>query len=163
MFVTFWASSYVVLEGVLFTDIFVGICAGILGSTQLGIALQNSPDWSIGKVAARKVLSLLARPKEGTETSEIVGGEVELIPEFANGDIEFRNVWFKYPTSDDNWVLRNFNLKIRKGQSIGLAGESGCGKSTIIGLLLRFYDPQRGEILINNIPIKAFTLRSLRS
>ena len=92
----------------------------------------------------------------------MLDGEVDLIPEFASGDIEFRNVWFRYP-SNENWILQNFNLKIKNGQSVGLAGESGCGKSTIINLLLRFYDPQRGEILLNNIPIKAFTLRSLRA
>ena len=161
-FVTFYATSKIILHGDSFIDVFTGICAGIFGSTQLGVALQNAPDWTKGKLAAIKVLNILNSPPEGTPYSSVLDGEVDLIPEFASGDIEFRNVWFRYP-SNENWVLQNFNLKIKNGQSVGLAGESGCGKSTIINLLLRFYDPQRGEILLNNIPIKAFTLRSLRA
>lgn len=56
--------------------------------------------------------------------------------------IEFRNVTFAYPTKPDVKVLNNFNLKIKKGESIALVGASGCGKSSVISLILRFYDVQ---------------------
>ena len=82
--------------------------------------------------------------------------------DIARGDIEFKGVWFKYPTSNKGWVLKNFKLKIKAGESVGIAGESGCGKSTLIQLLLRFYDPQRGSITISDISIDQFSLKSLR-
>ena len=161
-FVTFYAASEIILDGHSFTNIFMGISAGILGSTQLGVALQNAPDWSRGKAAAKKVIRILNTPPEGTLESNIVDGDITMNDEYINGDIEFKNVWFRYPAAPDQWVLQNFNLTIRKGESIGLAGESGCGKSTIINLLLRFYDPDHGDILINRVSIQSFTLKSLR-
>lgn len=162
-FITFYIAAKVLNHSFAFEDLFSSIAAGILGSTQLGVALQNAPDWKRGKESAKKVLKILNSPAEGTIPSKIVDGDVDLVPEFAVGDIEFIGVWFKYPTSCDSWVLKNFNLLIKSGESIGIAGESGCGKSTLFNLLLRFYDPQRGEITINRVPIKAFTLKSLRA
>ena len=106
---------------------------------------------------------LSKRKNEGEPESIIVDGDLELTKEIASGDIEFKNIWFKYPTSWGDWVLKNFNLKIKASTSVGLVGESGSGKSTLVQLLLRFYDPQRGEILIGGIPITKFTLNSLRS
>jgi len=75
--------------------------------------------------------------------------------------LEFRNVSFRYPTRQDKWVLSNFNFRVSNGQKIAFAGESGCGKSTTIQLLERFYDPVAGEVLVNGInlsqvPVKAW-------
>ena len=65
--------------------------------------------------------------------------------------IEFRNVSFRYPSRPDKWVLNNFSFRVERGQKIALAGESGCGKSTTIQLLERFYDPCAGEVLVNGV------------
>jgi ABC-type multidrug transport system fused ATPase/permease subunit len=70
----------------------------------------------------------------------------------ADYDIEFRNVSFKYPNSDD-YALRNINLKISSARTIALVGENGSGKTTIIKLLCKLYEPSEGEILFNGIPI----------
>ena len=75
--------------------------------------------------------------------------------------LEFRNVSFKYPTRPDKLVLSNFNFRVLNGQKIAFAGESGCGKSTTIQLLERFYDPCAGEVLVNGrnlsqVPVKAW-------
>lgn len=75
------------------------------------------------------------------------------------GEIEFRNVSFKYK---HKWVLRNFNLKIKCGERVGLVGPSGAGKTTLVNLLMRFYDPTHGEILIDGQNIKNVTQDSLR-
>ena len=72
-------------------------------------------------------------------------------------------MWFKYPLENNKWVLKNFNLKIKAGEWVELIGESGCGKSTTIQLLLRFYDPQDGLITIGGIDITTFSIKSLRS
>lgn len=73
--------------------------------------------------------------------------------------IEFRNVWFRY---DQEYVLKNINLKIEKGKTVALVGPSGSGKSTLADLIIRFYDVQEGEILIDGINIKQYDLGSLR-
>jgi len=74
-------------------------------------------------------------------------------------NIEFRNVSFKY---DNNYVLKNINLKIEKGKTVALVGESGSGKSTLVDLIPRFYDIEEGEILIDGINIKDYKIKSLR-
>lgn len=74
-------------------------------------------------------------------------------------NIEYRNVSFKYL---DDYVLKNVNLTIEKGKTVALVGQSGSGKSTMVDLLPRFYDLEEGEILIDGINIKDYTLESLR-
>ena len=136
---------------------------GMLGGVYFTSSVMNAPDVSRGNKSANTIFSIIEGEKEGNSDSEITDGEVELTKEFASQDIEFKNVWFRYPTSCGGWVLNNFWMKIKAGTSVGLVGESGSGKSTIAQLLLRFYDPQKGEILIGGIPIQKFTLSSLRS
>lgn len=74
--------------------------------------------------------------------------------------IEFKNIWFKYK---DDFVLKDFSLTINKGKTIALVGQSGSGKSTIANLVTRFYDVDKGEILIDGINIKDISLKSLRN
>lgn len=76
------------------------------------------------------------------------------------GDIEFRNVWFAY--NDEEWVLKDVSFRIEKGQTAAFVGATGSGKTTIINLLSRFYEIQRGEIFIDGVNIKDFCLRDLR-
>lgn len=76
-----------------------------------------------------------------------------------HGKIEFRNVWFKYKRK---WVLRDFSLIINPGERVGLVGSSGAGKTTLVNLLMRFYDPTRGEILIDGQNIRDVSQDSLR-
>ena len=79
------------------------------------------------------------------------------------GEIEFKNVWFRYPTRPDVWILKDFNLKIKPQEHIALVGESGSGKSTIVQLLYRFYEPHFGQIYIDGVNIKDYDLAHLRS
>ena len=74
-------------------------------------------------------------------------------------EIEFRNVSFRY---GDNWVLRNINLTIHKGQTIALVGQSGSGKSTLVDLIPRYYDVQEGEVLIDGINVRDLGIHDLR-
>jgi ATP-binding cassette subfamily B protein len=78
------------------------------------------------------------------------------------GYIEFKNVSFKYDSSRSD-VLHNFNVKIKPGQKVALVGETGVGKSTISKLIPRFYDVNKGEVLVDNINIKNYDIYSLRS
>ncbi len=78
----------------------------------------------------------------------------------ATGKIEFRNVWFAY--EDEDWVLKDISFAVNPGESIALVGHTGSGKTTITNLLMRFYDIQRGEILLDGVDIRLWDLRKLR-
>jgi ATP-binding cassette subfamily B multidrug efflux pump len=82
------------------------------------------------------------------------------------GEIEFRNVWFAYHgganPKDDEWVLRDVSFRVEPGQTLAIVGHTGAGKTTIIQLLLRFYEIQRGQILLDGIDIREMDLQDLR-
>ncbi len=78
------------------------------------------------------------------------------------GKIEFRNVWFRYPTRKEDFVLKDFCIVINPCETVALVGESGCGKSTFVNLMMRFYDVDFGEILLDGINIKNYNLHELR-
>ncbi len=77
-------------------------------------------------------------------------------------DIEFKNVYFRYPGAE-GWTLENVSFHCKAGEHWALVGSTGSGKTTIISLLLRFYDPQRGQILVNGIDIQTLLLKDLRA
>ncbi|MCL7967013.1 MAG: ABC transporter ATP-binding protein/permease [marine benthic group bacterium] len=114
--------------------------------------------------SSERVFRLLDRvPAIEEAENPIDPGEIE-------GRIEFRNVWFRYPgpesdevrSDDDDWVLRNISFVVEPGERMAIVGATGAGKSTIVNLLLRFYDPQRGEILLDGIDIRHLSLETLR-
>nr|GEV38438.1 ABC transporter B family member 19-like [Tanacetum cinerariifolium] len=86
-----------------------------------------------------------------------------LKPVSAYGTIEFKNVNFCYPACPEIMVLRDFTVKVDGGHTVGVVGVSGSGKSTILSLILRFYDPVSGQILLDGKDLKQFNLRWLRS
>ncbi|HEV3201349.1 MAG TPA: ATP-binding cassette domain-containing protein, partial [Bryobacteraceae bacterium] len=82
------------------------------------------------------------------------------------GEIEFRNVWFAYTggnaPGETDWVLRDVSFHVAPGQTLAIVGHTGAGKTTLIQLLLRFYEIQRGEILLDGTDIREFSLQDLR-
>lgn len=82
--------------------------------------------------------------------------------EKVQGKIEFKNIWFRYPTRKEQWIFKGLNLTIVPNDNIAIVGESGQGKSTLIGLLMRFYDPEFGEILLDGVNIKDLKIHELR-
>jgi ATP-binding cassette subfamily B protein len=77
------------------------------------------------------------------------------------GHIEFRNVWFAY--QDEDWVLKDVSFVVQPGQSVAFVGHTGAGKTTITNLLLRFYDVQRGQVLLDGVDVRNLELARLRS
>ncbi|MBR7101185.1 MAG: ABC transporter ATP-binding protein [Clostridia bacterium] len=95
------------------------------------------------------------------EESEIPDCENAYVLENADGDIEINDVSFSY--TDDQRLIEDFNLKVKKGQRIAIVGPTGCGKTTFINLLMRFYDVKNGSIAVDNHDIRDLTRNSLRS
>jgi ATP-binding cassette subfamily B protein len=90
------------------------------------------------------------------------------LPVPGRGEIEFRDVWFRYgeglgeDVADPQWVLRGVSFRAAPGERVAIVGATGAGKSTIINLLMRFYDPQRGEILFDGVPVSRVPVKELR-
>src|SRR5947207_12186793 len=82
------------------------------------------------------------------------------------GEIEFRNVWFSYRNvaepAEEDWVLRDVSFRVEPGQTIAIVGHTGAGKTTLISLLLRFYEIQRGQILLDGVDIRFLDFQDLR-
>ena len=91
----------------------------------------------------------------------VKGGERKAVVENTL-EIELRNVSFKYPNTD-NYIFKNLNLKIRKGEKLAVVGINGAGKSTLVKLITGLFDVTEGEVLINGIPIGEFDKKELYS
>jgi len=86
--------------------------------------------------------------------------EAGAVPEKVTGRIEFKNVWFAY--EGENWVLKDVSFTVEPGQLVALVGHTGSGKTTIISLISRFYEIQKGEILLDGVDIRTISLHALR-
>jgi ATP-binding cassette subfamily B protein len=104
--------------------------------------------------SSERIFRLLDEPVEITDPTEPV--RLERV----RGEIEFRNVWFAYEPED--WVLRGVSFSICPGESVALVGHTGAGKSSIINLIARFHDPQRGQVLVDGHDVRAWDQRELR-
>lgn len=91
---------------------------------------------------------------------ELFESNSDVVDHLIKGDIEFRNVWMSY--SEENWSLRDVSFNISKGQKIGIVGTTGSGKSTMISVLARLYDFNKGEILFDGVSIRKFNITKLR-
>ncbi|MCP4614174.1 MAG: ABC transporter ATP-binding protein [Planctomycetes bacterium] len=110
--------------------------------------------FQMAMASAERVFALIDMP------NEIIEPDKPLPSEEINGTIEFRNVWFAY--QDENWVLKDLSFSVQPGQVIAIVGATGAGKSTIINLIGRFYDVQRGSVRINGNDVRTFGKTDLR-
>ncbi len=103
--------------------------------------------------------------------NEVLCTEIDLTDENAlhkdltvqQGKIEFRDVFFKYYKNSERWVLENINLVFQPGETIGIIGSTGCGKSSLVQLIPRLYDANRGQVLVDDVNVKDYSLKNLRS
>jgi len=124
-----------------YADMFLAMFAVIFGGFSAAQASSMGPDLAKGIDAAEKIFKIVDTP------SEINAIEDDLSKKSAShlkGEIEFRDVWFRYPQRLEQWVFKGLNLKINQNDTIAVVGESGQGKSTLISLIMRFYDPEFG-------------------
>lgn len=122
----------------------------IMAFLMLAMIFVMYPRASVSAERIREVLDTESKIKDGD-----FSGNTKL-----NGEVEFKNVSFRYPDADE-YMLRNISFKAKKGDTLAIIGSTGSGKSTIVNLIMRFYDATDGEILIDGINIKEYKLEDL--
>ncbi len=146
-------------RGVLYEEVTIGILiAFIMYINMFFRPVRQIADrfntLQLGIVSSSRILNIL-------DTKEHIPDNGHYAPEKVQGQVAFKNVWFAYNERD--YVLKNINFEVEAGKTLALVGATGAGKSSIINLLNRFYDINRGEISIDGVDIKDFDLSSLRA
>uniref|UniRef100_A0A8C2I517 Bile salt export pump n=1 Tax=Cyprinus carpio TaxID=7962 RepID=A0A8C2I517_CYPCA len=145
-------------EGLHFSFVFRVISAIVTSGTALGRASSYTPDYAKAKISAARFFQLLDRiPKISVYSNE--GDKWDNF----KGDIEFIDCKFTYPSRPDIQVLNGLSVSVRPGQTLAFVGSSGCGKSTSVQLLERFYDPNNGRVLIDGRESTRVNVAFLRS
>uniref|UniRef100_A0A8C1I8L9 ATP-binding cassette, sub-family B (MDR/TAP), member 11a n=1 Tax=Cyprinus carpio TaxID=7962 RepID=A0A8C1I8L9_CYPCA len=145
-------------EGLPYMMVFRVISALVTSATALGRASSFTPDYAKAKIAAAQLFKLLDRvPKISMSNTEGQSWD-----DF-KGQIEFKGCRFTYPSRPDIQVLRGLEVSVHPGQTLAFVGSSGCGKSTSVQLLERFYDPDEGQVLIDGRPSVSISVPFLRS
>ncbi|OMH80722.1 Multidrug resistance protein 1A, partial [Zancudomyces culisetae] len=155
----FWFGAKLVRNGDSTpTNVLNVFFALMIGGFSLGGATPSISAISMARGAAPEVFKVIDKKSKIDATDLESGDSAEDI----QGEIEFKNVSFNYPTRDEVKVLDNVSLKVKPGQKVAFVGESGCGKSTTIALVQRLYDCLEGNVLIDGKDIKKYNVRSLR-
>ncbi|NWT79045.1 MDR1 protein, partial [Lanius ludovicianus] len=141
-----------------FENVFIVFSSVIFAAMNVGQSASLAPDYGKARMSAQRIFQLLERKPLIDSYSD----EGEKLSHF-EGNIEFRNIHFVYPTRPEVQVLQGLNVKVNKGQTLALVGSSGCGKSTSIQLLERFYDPVEGQVVADGFDTRSLHLQWLRS
>jgi len=144
-------------ERIPFFHILRVFAATTFGSMAVGRSTSALPDFTKAKIAAYNIKKLLDRKSE-IDPSATTGDE----PAKCNGDVKFTDVEFFYPTRKTAQVLQGLSLEVKKGQTLALVGSSGCGKSTSVSLLERFYNATAGQVTIDGNDVTSLNLKWLR-
>ncbi|XP_048138825.1 ABC transporter B family member 4-like isoform X2 [Rhodamnia argentea] len=154
-----WFGGKMILEkGYTGGEVLNVIMAVLAGSMSLGQASPCMTAFAAGQAAAFKMFETIKRKPE-IDSCDTSGKTLDKI----RGDIEFKDVYFSYPARPDELIFNGFSLYIPNGTTAALVGQSGSGKSTVVSLIERFYDPRAGEVLIDSINLKEFQLKWIRS
>ncbi len=153
--IVLWQGGLLTREGAIkigTLSVFVSYAVGMVEPLQF--IIQNISAFIAIQVNIERFTDLLARPSDVADTPEVIRRYGDTFhPKYENweelrGDVEFRDVTFRYPDGEEN-VLEHFNLKVSRGQNIAIVGETGAGKSTLVNLVCRFYEPTEGAVLID--------------
>ncbi|KAH7281440.1 hypothetical protein KP509_36G047800 [Ceratopteris richardii] len=159
-FLSWYGSRLIINKGLNGGKVIATGMSAIIGGLALGSALPNLQYFMEASVAGARIFEMIERvpaidPEDEAGLIIADGNEVK-------GEIEFKNVSFSYPARPKSLVIDDLTLHIPAGKTMALVGGSGSGKSTVVALLLRFYDPHKGVITLDGTPIKNFQLKSLR-
>ena len=128
-------------------------CSQVLNAVmRMTMIFQTASRGIASKKRVMEIINCEPEIKSGTYNKETT----------VKGKVEFKNVSFAYPGMDNENVIENFNLVINPGETIGILGATGCGKSSLVNLIPRFYDVTKGEVLIDDVNVKDYDLQVLR-
>ncbi|XP_075683762.1 ATP-dependent translocase ABCB1-like [Rhinoderma darwinii] len=151
--------AWLVANGHMTMDnVFLVFSAIVFGAMALGQTSSFAPDYAKAKTSAAHIVSLLER--EPLIDSYSAAGQK---PSQCDGNVKFQGVQFNYPTRPDVPVLQGLDISVGKGETLALVGSSGCGKSTTVQLLERFYDPFDGEVSVDGSDVKSVNIQWLRA
>ncbi|KAG0477928.1 hypothetical protein HPP92_012647 [Vanilla planifolia] len=136
---------------------FTAIFSAIVGGMSLGQSFSNLGAFSKGKTAGYKLMEIIQQ--KSAIVQELSDGN---ILEEVHGNIELKDVTFSYPSRPDVIIFREFSLFFPAGKTVAIVGGSGSGKSTVVALIERFYDPNQGHALLDNVDVRTLQLRWLR-
>ncbi|KAK7432079.1 hypothetical protein QQZ08_001369 [Neonectria magnoliae] len=154
----FWqGGQYVVYQGLPFEKVLVTVMAVVLGSFSIGNVAPNAQAFATGLAAASKIYSTIDRQSPLDPFSD-AGEKLEKV----EGSIQLENVKHVYPSRPEVVVMDNVSLVVPAGKTTALVGASGSGKSTIVGLIERFYEPIGGSVYVDGHDISTLNLRWLR-
>ncbi|XP_010514540.1 PREDICTED: ABC transporter B family member 22-like [Camelina sativa] len=157
-FMTWYGSRMVMYHGAKGGTIFATIICITYGGSSLGRGLLNLKYFSEAAVAGERIIKVIKRvPNIDSDNKD---GQ---ILHKVKGEVEFKHVKFMYPSRPETSICDDFCLKVPSGKTVALVGGSGSGKSTVISLLQRFYDPVAGDILIDGVSISKLQVKWLRS
>lgn len=154
--IVLWFGGTLILEG----NSMIDAASFIYYLTIFYSIINPAKEFSKSAYAVQRGLASMERIDKILTADNKITDPAQPLPVTFNSYIDYKDVWFKYETE---WVIKGVNLKIDKGRTIALVGQSGSGKSTMADLLPRFYDIQQGEILIDGINIKDMRVKDLRS
>ncbi|XP_075414576.1 phosphatidylcholine translocator ABCB4 [Tenrec ecaudatus] len=151
--------AYLIVNGHMrFRDVILVFSAIVFGAVALGHASSFAPDYAKAKLSAAHLFMLFERQPLIDSYSE----EGLRLGKF-EGNVTLNDVVFSYPTRPDVPVLQGLSLSVKKGQTLALVGSSGCGKSTVVQLLERFYDPMTGTVLLDGQEATKLNVQWLRA
>ncbi|KAJ7525465.1 hypothetical protein O6H91_17G052600 [Diphasiastrum complanatum] len=155
--VSWYGSKLVMYDGVQGGKVVAVGLSTTLGGVSLGLALPDLKFYADARVVVQRIFRIIEHVPSinSGETSNCSLQDV-------HGNLEMRNVMFAYPARPDTIILKNLSLMIPEGKTVALVGGSGSGKSTIIALLERFYDPLAGEVLLDGFNLRTLNLKWLR-
>ncbi|CBY43430.1 unnamed protein product, partial [Oikopleura dioica] len=157
----FWLGAWLIDKEIEdaseFDSIFKAMMGVVFGAMVLGQNTAFMANYAEAISAGRRLLSII----ESTPSIDVAngGGGIEQLD---NCEVKMQSINFVYPTRPKNQILKNFDLQLKSGETVALVGESGQGKSTMVQLILRFYDAE-GDILIDGVRLKSLNISYLRS
>ncbi|CAD5111259.1 DgyrCDS587 [Dimorphilus gyrociliatus] len=155
---TFAFGTYLIKnDNMSFDEVFKVFGAIAFGAQSVGELASFAPNYGKARIAATRLFRIFAR-QPLIDSSSPDGKK----PSTVSGVIEFKDVFFSYPTRPNATVLKGLNIKVEPGQTLALVGSSGCGKSTSVSLLERFYNPFKGVITLDGVDLESLNISWLR-